>query len=194
MDVAVIGTGVIGSTIGQALSKAGHRVIVGSRHPDTEDAGHEVGASVVSVASAVSIGDIVLVAIPGAGVEAFAAENGANLSGKLVLDASNNMAGVVNAQRAYEVHAPGARYARVFNCLGVEVLQDPVFGGAPADMYFACSDADREIVARLVGDVGLHPVFVGSDADIVDGVFRLWIALAMGQRMGRQLAFRTLER
>ena len=93
-----------------------------------------------------------------------------------------------------ETRAPDSRYARAFNCVGVEILQDPIFQGDPADMFFSCLDADRAVVEALVSDVGLRPVFVGNDASLVDGVFRLWVALAMGQGLGRQLALRTLRR
>ena len=37
MDIAIIGTGFIGTTLGRALAGAGHRVSFGSRHPDSED-------------------------------------------------------------------------------------------------------------------------------------------------------------
>ncbi len=195
MDIAVIGTGSIGTTIGQALARSGHRVAFGSRHPADEKVGGTEPSGVADVASAVEGGDVVVVAIPGAAVEAFAAEHGTRLSGKLVIDASNKMGSpVANSRDALETHAPGVRYARVFNCLGVEILRDPIFQGVAADMFFSCLDADRQVVEGLVSDVGLHPVFVGNDANLVDGVFRLWVALAMGQGMGRQLAFHTLQR
>ena len=45
-----------------------------------------------------------------------------------------------------------------------------------------------------VQDVGLRPVYVGEDQErIVDGLFQLWIALAITQGRGRRLAFRLLE-
>ncbi len=195
MDIAVIGTGNIGTTIGQALARAGHRVVFGSRHPADEQVGGGDGPSVADVGPAVVGGEVVVIAIPGSAVEAFAAEHGTRLAGKLVLDASNKMGSpVANSREALESHAPGARYARVFNCVGVEILQDPDFQGVAADMFFSCLDTDRQVVEGLVGDVGLHPVFVGNDAGLVDGAFQLWVALAMGQGMGRQLAFHTLRR
>jgi hypothetical protein len=40
----------------------------------------------------------------------------------------------------------------------------------------------------------LRPVYVGEDQEeLLDAVFRLWIALAVGQKRGRRLAFRLLE-
>lgn len=186
MDIAIMGTGKIGTTLGRKLAGAGHQVVYGSREP---------GDGAVSIDDAVKGGEVVIVAIPGPAVESFATDHGSQLAGKLVLDASNKMGEpVANSRSAYETRAPGARYGRVFNCLGVEVLEDPNFGKTPSDMFFACHDADRATIETLVADVGLRPVYVGSDATVVDGVFRLWIALAMGQQRGRHLGFRTLDR
>jgi 8-hydroxy-5-deazaflavin:NADPH oxidoreductase len=127
----------------------------------------------------------------------FAREHGRALAGKLVLDAGNRVGGPVgmpaHSAAAYAEHAPGSRYARVFNTLGVENLAEPDFDGTPADMFFSCAPADRPVVEDLVAGVGLRPVYVGEgQQDVVDGVLRLWIALAIGQRLGRRLAFRML--
>ena len=37
MQIAVIGTGFIATTLGRSLAGAGHRVIYGSRHPESEE-------------------------------------------------------------------------------------------------------------------------------------------------------------
>ena len=38
MIVAVIGTGLIGGTLGRAFARAGHTTVYGSRHPEPETA------------------------------------------------------------------------------------------------------------------------------------------------------------
>jgi hypothetical protein len=86
------------------------------------------------------------------------------------------------------------RYARAFNTLGGENMADPVFDGGPADMFFSCPEADRQTVESVIETVGLRPIFVGPDREeLVDCVFRLWVALAMTQGRGRRLAFRVLQ-
>ncbi len=191
--IAIIGTGSIGTALGGALAQAGHDVTFGSRHPD-DQVGVD-GTRTADMDSALDGAEVIVVAIPGPSVEEFAGAYGTALAGTLVIDASNKMGvPVANSRMAFEELAPGARYARAFNCLGVELLEDPLFGNEPADMFFSCIDGDRATVEGLVGDVGLRPVYVGDDPAVVDGVFRLWIALAIGQQRGRQLAFRVLER
>lgn len=46
----------------------------------------------------------------------------------------------------------------------------------------------------LIADVGLRPARVGGldQMQLLDGVLRLWFALAIGQKMGRHLAFKLL--
>jgi hypothetical protein len=49
-------------------------------------------------------------------------------------------------------------------------------------------------VETLVEAVGLRPAYLGPDQhEVVDGVLRLWFALALGRRRGRHLAFRVLD-
>ena len=89
---------------------------------------------------------------------------------------------------------PAVRYARAFNTLGGENMAEPVFADGRADMFFSAPEADRSTVEEVIQGVGLRPVFVGEDQeDLVDTLFRLWIALAVRQGRGRRLAFRLLE-
>ncbi|HLN15109.1 MAG TPA: NAD(P)-binding domain-containing protein [Acidimicrobiales bacterium] len=192
MDVSVIGTGRIGSAVGTALARAGHRVTFGSRRPD--QAVHDA-APTVPLPVALAASPVVVIAIPAGGVTALVEEHAEALDGKLVVDAANNVGSpVVNNAEPIRRLAPSARYARAFNSLGVECLLDPMFDGTPADMFFACGPDDRAILEELIDAVGLRPVYVGEDPVVVDGVLRLWLALAMGQGWGRQLAFRTVTR
>jgi 8-hydroxy-5-deazaflavin:NADPH oxidoreductase len=192
MDVAVVGTGFIGGILGRALARSGHTVTFGSRHPEEKDVAADSGASVASVGDALERASVVLLAIPGAGVPELVKEHGAALDAKLVVDATNQMgAPVANGRAALPA---GVRYARAFNTLGGENVEDPVFADGPADMFFSAPEADRATVEELIGGVGLRPVYVGADQeDLIDALFRLWIALAIGQGRGRRLALRLLE-
>ncbi|MGZ4666872.1 MAG: NADPH-dependent F420 reductase [Frankiaceae bacterium] len=204
MRVAVIGTGNIGRTLGGALARAGHEVVFGARNPQEDAAGagaaggettRDGAATVTSVGEAVAVGDVVLVAVPGPAVDAFVAEHRHVLDGKLVLDATNRIGGggPANSAATYAELVPSARYARVFNTLGWENFADPDFAGVRPDMFFSAPAGDRALVEDLVVAVGLRPVYVGEGQhEVVDGVLRLWFALAVGQQRGRRLAFKML--
>ena len=135
---------------------------------------------------------MVILALPGAAVGQLAAEHGAVLAGKLVIDATNRMGEAVNNSRASL--PSGVRYARAFNTLGGENMADPVFPDGRADMFFSAPVADRAVVENVIEGVGLRPIFVGEDQELlIDNLFQLWIALAMTQGRGRRLALRLLE-
>jgi 8-hydroxy-5-deazaflavin:NADPH oxidoreductase len=191
VDIAVIGTGFIGSTLGRALSRAGHQVTLGSRHPD-DAVVSETTATVGTVGDAVTGSDVIILALPAGAVDDLTAHHGGALSGKLVIDATNRMGeGVANSRAALP---PDVRYARAFNTLGGENMADPVFPDGRADLFFSAPLGDRTTVETIVEGVGLRPVYVGEDQEvIVDSLFRLWIELAITQGRGRRLAFRLLE-
>jgi len=192
MKIAVIGAGFIGGILGNSLTRAGEDVTFGSRHPDDDSVAAGSGATVASPSEALEGAEVVILALPGAAVADLVASDGAALEGKLVIDATNQMgAAVANARAALPARV---RYARAFNTLGGENMADPIFDGAPADMFFSAPERDRAAVESVIEGVGLRPIYVGPDAEgIVDGLFQLWVALAMKQGRGRRLALRLLE-
>lgn len=191
MKITIIGTGFIGSTLGRALSGAGHQVTYGSRHADDVVVTDATG-SVLPIDEALLTAEVIILAIPGAAVSSLTKVNGAAMAGKLVIDATNQMgADVANARASLP---SSIRYARAFNTLGGENMADPVFAEGTADMFFSSQEEDRSTVEEVIEGVGLRPVYVGEDQEaILDALFQLWIALAMKQGRGRRLAFRLLE-
>jgi predicted dinucleotide-binding enzyme len=184
--IGVIGTGNIGTTVGDAWRRAGHDVVFASRSPQPP--------RTLAIADAIAGADVVLLAVPGGGVPQLLAEHGAALDGRVVIDATNDVGGErLSHADAYGRSAPGARFARAFNTLGFELFADPSIGGAVADLFW-CGPDDAG-VEQLIADVGLRPVRVGDiDAvDVVDGVCRLWLTLVYRQGYPRRLAFRLLS-
>jgi predicted dinucleotide-binding enzyme len=192
VDIAVVGTGFIGGILGRALARAGHTVTFGSRHPDDRAVAGDTTATVAPVGDALAAADVVLLAIPGPAVGALTADHGDRLAGALVIDATNRMGAPVANARA-DLPA-GVRYARAFNTLGGENFEHPDFADGPADLFFSAPEADRDTVESIIGAVGLRPVYLGADQEeLVDALFRVWIALAMTQGRGRRIALRLLD-
>jgi 8-hydroxy-5-deazaflavin:NADPH oxidoreductase len=192
MDIAVIGTGFVGGILGNALARSDHTVRFGSRHPEDDTVADDTEATVVPIGDALDGADVVILAVPGPAVADVTAEYGDLLAGALVIDATNRMGpGAANSR----AHLPGdVRYARAFNTLGAENMAEPDFADGPADLFFSGPEEDRVPVEEVVAGVGLRPVYLGPDQeDLVDCLFRVWIALAIGQGRGRRLAFRLLD-
>ncbi len=196
--VAVVGAGSVGRTLAGLLRAGGREVVLGVRNPGAAPAGWD--GPVRAVADAIDMAGVVVVAVPGAAVPALAAEHGARLAGRLVLDASNDMAagraGPLHHRGAWDAHAAGAAVFRAFCTLGWDTMARPVVAGERADLLYSGPDGEADAVARgVIGATGLRPVRVGGpEADaLVDGATRLWFALAMRDGRRRRLALRVIE-
>jgi predicted dinucleotide-binding enzyme len=194
MTIAVVGTGFIGGTLGRAFATAGRDTVFGSRHPDDRSVAGDSGAAVATISDAIATADTVVLAVPADAVEDLLRTHGDALAGKLVVDAVNKLGGPVAHQADLVArYAPNARYARAFNTLGGENFAEPDFGGTRADLFYSAPERDRAALDDLITAIGLRPMYVGENQqDTVDGVLRLWFALAVGQGHGRHLAFHTL--
>ncbi len=124
MDIAIIGTGFIGTTLGRALVGAGQNVTFGSRHAgDGVGDVDVVGADVVSAGDAIARSDALILALPGPAVGELASAHASGLAATVVIDATNQMgAAVANSRSALP---STVRYARAFNTLGGENMADP---------------------------------------------------------------------
>src|SRR4051812_14328689 len=95
MRIGVLGTGVVGKTLGKKLVKLGHDVRMGSRKAGSDKARSwvkEVGgnASEGSFADAASHGEIVFNCTAGmTSLDALRAAGSRNLEGKILVDVSN---------------------------------------------------------------------------------------------------------
>jgi 8-hydroxy-5-deazaflavin:NADPH oxidoreductase len=201
MRVAVIGAGAIGRTLSGRLALNGQEVTVGVRSPQAAPRDDiDARVRIAGIPEAIADADAVIVAIPGAQIPAFVQEHGARVDGKVVIDATNDVAsghaGSLNHLDAWQAHAPGAIVARAFCSVGWENFAEPDFAGTTATLFWCGPDgAGGETVEAIIGAVGLDPVRIGGldAAATLDGVARLWFQLAFSQGMGRRLAFRLLR-
>lgn len=190
MRIAVIGTGKIGGSLGTKWRTAGHDVIFGGRAASADGPG---GAPVVGIPDALADADVVLLAVPGRAAADLVSANAGALSGKIIIDATNNIgAPEVNCRTAVSASAPDAHYARAFNSLGWENFVSPPDG---ACLFFAADPGARPAVEELIRTTGLEPSFVGdgSAAGIVDGATPLWFSLVQQSGGNRKLAFRVVR-
>lgn len=95
MNIAVLGTGIVGNTIGGKLTELGHKVKMGSRKAGNEKAvewAKKAGANASEgdFAAAAAFGEIIFNCTNGAGtLEALKQAGAQNLKGKLLLDLAN---------------------------------------------------------------------------------------------------------
>ncbi|HTB30500.1 MAG TPA: NAD(P)-binding domain-containing protein, partial [Bacteroidia bacterium] len=100
MKIGIIGTGMVGATLGTKLVQLGHQVTMGSRNSGNEKAVKWVSENVTAgnfknagqgnFADAASFGDIVFNCTKGDGaMDAVKAAGESNLNGKILVDVSN---------------------------------------------------------------------------------------------------------
>jgi predicted dinucleotide-binding enzyme len=203
MNIAVLGTGNIGGTLGRKWASAGHDVVYGVRDLPSPKAQAllEAGAGKISIdtlGAAIGFGDVVVFAVPSSAVAAVVDTHAPALAGKIIIDATNNIgAEEMSGLATFAARTPTATVFRAFNYLGWENFATPQFGDLQADLLYCGPDEPqpRQIVEQLIADIGLRPIRLGGadHAPMLDGLLRVWFALAVEQKMGRQLAFKVLR-
>src|SRR5262245_7270768 len=137
MDIAIIGSGNVGSALARAFTRSGHDVRITARDPEhAEDTARATGATVeASNTAAVKDADIVVLAIPFASAPVVATEIHDQVAGKVVVDVSNRMSfGAdgpdmdTSTSNAEELAAllPDAHIVKAFNTLFASNQADPV--------------------------------------------------------------------
>lgn len=194
--ITVGGTGRIGGALAKAWLRAGHAVTVAARDVQSADASElaGLGAKVTPIAGAANGAAVVVLAVPAGAVPDVLGAIGA-LDGKVVIDCTNAIARgfsleyglTTSSSEELAARIPGARVVRSFSQQGVEVLQNPIFGGIAATNFVAGDDAAaRQTVLGLARDVGLDGVDAGplSASRLLEPITLLWIAMsrALGTR------------
>jgi predicted dinucleotide-binding enzyme len=202
MRIGVLGTGMVGTTIGAKLVALGHQVRLGSRSPGGGRAAAWVaqagdGASEGSLATAAAFGEAVINCTPGTGsLEALRAAGSRNLADKLLIDVANPLERSGDSQLRLAVsnddslgeqiqrEFPRTRVVKALNTMNCAVMVNP--GLVPGDhVAFVCGE-DRSAKAAataLLGQFGWpadRVIDLGgiSAARATESVIFLWSRIA----------------
>ncbi len=173
MRIAVLGTGVVGQTLGRKLVELGHDVTMGSRQAGNEKAvawvaavgSPESGGSAVegSFADAASTAEVVVNATSGQGsLPALDAAGADNLAGKVLIDVSNPLdfshgmpprLSVCNTDSLAEQiqrRFPEARVVKSLNTVNADVMVDPGIVAGSHTIFMAGDDAAAKVDVRAI--------------------------------------------
>lgn len=172
MRIAVLGTGVVGQTIGGKLVELGHEVRMGSRTPDNDAAQAWAGkagprASVATFEGAANFGQLVFNCTKGtATLEALHLAQEVNLNGKVLVDVSNPLdfsqrpptVLIGNAdslgERVQDAF-PHARVVKTLNTMWAGVMVDPRMLPDSHVVYLSGNDASaKDEVRQLLRSFG----------------------------------------
>jgi len=209
MNIAVLGTGMVGNTIGSALLRLGHHVKMGSRTKGNEKALAWVAAqgdraSEGTFADAADFGEVVFVCTKGEGtIDALQAAGADRLRGKVLVDISNPLdfsngmppsLFVSNTdslgeqiQRAF----PEARVVKTLNMVNCEVMVNAAKSSATdkGTMFVSGNDPEAKqlVVKQFLAPWGWDDVIDLGDITTARGTemllpvwVRTWVATKNG--------------
>jgi 8-hydroxy-5-deazaflavin:NADPH oxidoreductase len=195
VQIAIIGRGNVGGTLGRRFVEAGHQVVFGVRDPDG-------AAGTATVTDAVKQAEVVLLATPWPAAKD-AIQSAGSLEGKILVDATNPIGAGFKleqdpsgAERVAQ-WAKGARVVKCFNQVGFDVMENPRFGDRRSVLFAAGDDAKaKETVIGLANAIGFdcHDGGPLANAALLENFAMLWIKLAMQLGFGREWAFGVLKR
>jgi len=180
MNVGILGSGVVGQTLGAGFLKHGHAVMLGTRDPrkladwQAKNARAKIGA----FADAAKFGEIVVLAVKGtAALDALRLAGGAPLAGKVVIDTTNPIADAPPAngvlkfftsldeslmerlQKAYS----DVRFVKAFSSVGNAGMVNPQYAAGRPTMFICGNDAAaRKTVTGVLDQFGWETLDLGA--------------------------------
>jgi predicted dinucleotide-binding enzyme len=197
--IGILGTGVVGQTLGGKLVELGHEVKLGSRTSANEKAAKWVGqhgsrASQGTFAEAASFGEMVFNCTSGmVSLEALRSGGSANLAGKVLVDVANPLdfshgmpptLSVCNSdslgeqiQRAF----PDAKVVKALNTMNAGVMVNPSSVPGDHDVFICGNDAGaKSQTSDLLRSFGWRTIVDLGDISGARGVemlLPLWLRL-----------------
>jgi predicted dinucleotide-binding enzyme len=177
LRIGVIGSGRVGGTIGTLWVKAGHEVMFSSldlEHDRKLAASIGAGARAGTPKEAAAFGEVLFFAVPYSALPGLGRDLGAEIKGKIVLDASNPIPGrdgeMARAALAKGTGVsspeflPGSRLVRAYNEVSyVSMREEAHRAGDRLGIPIAADDPQAlKMGVRLVRDAGHQPVVVGG--------------------------------
>ncbi|MDF1563996.1 MAG: NAD(P)-binding domain-containing protein [Deltaproteobacteria bacterium] len=179
MKIGIIGGGMMGANLGALWARAGHEILLSSRHPESlESKVREMvgSAHAVTVEEAMRQGEVIFLAVPFAAVEDLGEAHAAAIEGKVILDAGN-----VFRQRDGDLALkikhdgrgsgrfvadcfPGAMVVKAYNTIFWKtLLMEAHRSGEQVGVPLAADHEEAFAVAeQLVRDSGFEPFRVGG--------------------------------
>jgi 8-hydroxy-5-deazaflavin:NADPH oxidoreductase len=194
MKIGVLGSGIVGQVLATGFLKHGHDVMIGTRTPDKlkEWAAQNPCGLTGGFDATARFADVVVLAVKGAiAAEALRAAGAANLSGKIVIDASNPIAdaaptnGVLpfftdfkeSLMERLQREFADVKFVKAFNSVGSAGMVNPQFKSGKPTMFICGNDDDaRKTVAGILDQFGWETADMGKAeaARAIEPLCMLW--------------------
>jgi NADPH-dependent F420 reductase len=213
MQIAIIGTGNVGSALGHRLAVSGCEVWFGTRSEKdlatlVDDIARAGGtAHVVPPEVAAANAQMLFLAVPDTAALPVATSLG-SLVDKILVDCTNPVrwsGGPIwsppiegSVAQALASVLPGCRVVKAFNGFGAEFHLDPKLPGeVGVSVFMAGDDPEAKAdVARVAEQAGFSPIDAGllRNAGLLENAAVLWIHLAITGKRGRNIALQLVQR
>ena len=199
MRIGILGTGVVGQTIGSKLVQLGHDVMLGSRTATNDKAAKWVAdngdhAKQGTFADAAAFGEIVFNCTSGqVSLAALSSAGAANLDGKIIVDVSNPLdfsqgfpptLSVCNTDSvAEQIQSafPNSKVVKSLNTMTAAVMVNPGLVPGEHDIFVSGNDADaKRQVSDLLRSFGWRTIIDLGDVTSARGaemILPLWLRL-----------------
>lgn len=193
MKIGVIGSASVGQTLAKGFLRHGYSVRIGSRTPDKLAAfSAETGIVAGSLKDVAHWGDVLVLAVRGlVADEALRLAGADNLSGKVIIDTTNPIAGAppVNGVLQYftgpndslmerlQAAFPQARFVKAFSSVGNARMVNPVYAqGRPTMFYCGDDEQAKAVVKAILEQFGWEPADMGASAGAraIEPLCQLW--------------------
>ena len=209
MEIAIIGAGNVGTTLGNAWIKRGHEVAFGIRDPESAKARSLAqqfpAARLLLNGEAAHNAEMIVLATPWQSTEE-AVRSCGDLDGKTIIDCTNPLKpdfsgleigfSISGAERISE-WASGAQVFKAMNQIGARLMDAPHFPGVVKPVMFVCGEGPlKSSVILLVDQLGFTVIDAGDlkIARLLEPYGMLWIHLVLMQKVPGDFAFALLKK
>jgi predicted dinucleotide-binding enzyme len=210
VNIAIVGSGRMGSGLGRLWAQKGHRVFFSfSRDPKKLEALAKSNphCSAGSPAEAVAASEVVLLSVGWAAVEE-ALRAAGEIRDRIVIDCTNplkpDLSGLVvgtttSAGEEIAKLLTRSKVVKAFNTVFAEVYHSEtrLFGSRRPTMFFCGDDAGaKATVSKLIIETGFDPIDAGSlaSARYLEPMAMLMVQLGRKQGLGTNIALSLIHR
>ena len=193
IKIGIIGSGDVGKTLSRGFLSQGYQVIMGSDHPEkVAEFKREIqGLEVSSIEDSARTGEIIVLCVKGTAAEKVVQRVKRDLSGKIVIDATNPIAdappenGVLkfftdfdeSLMERLQKAAPDVKFVKALNSIGNALMINPDFGGQKPTMFICGNNEEaKKKVSEILEKFGFEVEDMGmaQSARAIEPLCILW--------------------
>lgn len=218
MKAGIIGSGVVGTTIGRGLVRLGHSVMIGTRHPQQVKLQqwmmeNSPGGSVGSFAETAAYGEVIFLCTNWAGTQNVIESAGVwNFKKKIIIDVTNPLDGkgpdkagrlgltpgnMGSGGEQVQAWLPDAHVVKALNTVGNTLMINPNFQeGDPTMLIAGNDDLAKKAVSEILHQMGWNDIADIGNIEMsryLEGLCVIWCAIGFREGSWNH-AFRLLRK